>query len=148
MPRWRLSLVRSHPHPEPLELTPATWRDPKRYAWLLGLIVPLAPFHCLGRCEGRAAGEAFGSLALCSSWVFPLLDIAIGLDASNPPDSVLKWLEQDRYYRWCTYLFIPVSTGPDLCLLAMVKWRPIDPRQHRAGGDDGGGRGDHYQHRS
>ena len=22
---------------------------------------------------------------------------------------MLKWLEQDRYYRWCTYLFIPVQ---------------------------------------
>ena len=41
--------------------------------------------------------------------VFPLLDIAIGVDPTNPPDSILKWLEQDRYYRWCTYLFIPVQ---------------------------------------
>ena len=31
------------------------------------------------------------------------------MDATNPPDSVLKWLEQDRYYRWCTYLFIPIQ---------------------------------------
>ena len=41
--------------------------------------------------------------------LFPLLDIAIGMDPRNPPDSVLKWLEQDRYYRWCTYLFIPIQ---------------------------------------
>ena len=40
---------------------------------------------------------------------FPLLDVAIGVDPTNPPDSMLKWLEQDRYYRWCTYLFIPVQ---------------------------------------
>jgi hypothetical protein len=25
-------------------LTPATWRDPKRYLWLLGLFVPTLPF--------------------------------------------------------------------------------------------------------
>ena len=25
-----------------IELNPAAWTDPKRYAWLLGLIVPLA----------------------------------------------------------------------------------------------------------
>jgi alkane 1-monooxygenase len=41
--------------------------------------------------------------------LFPLLDMAIGLDRTNPPDSVLKFLEQDRYYRWCTYLFIPIQ---------------------------------------
>ena len=22
---------------------------------------------------------------------------------------VLKWLERDRYYRWCTYAFIPLQ---------------------------------------
>ena len=32
-----------------------------------------------------------------------------GWTPTNPPDSVLKWLEQDRYYRWCTYAFIPIQ---------------------------------------
>jgi len=41
--------------------------------------------------------------------IFPLLDLVIGVDARNPPDSVVKWLEQDRYYRWCTYAFIPLQ---------------------------------------
>ncbi len=41
--------------------------------------------------------------------IFPLLDLAIGMDARNPPDSVIKWLEQDRYYRWCTYLYLPIQ---------------------------------------
>ena len=41
--------------------------------------------------------------------MFPLLDVVIGLDPTNPPDSVLKWLEGDPYYRWCTYMFIPVQ---------------------------------------
>ena len=29
-------------------LTPARWHDPKRYAWLLGLIVPTLPFLAWG----------------------------------------------------------------------------------------------------
>ena len=41
--------------------------------------------------------------------IFPLLDLAIGMDARNPPDGVIKWLEQDRYYRWCTYLYLPIQ---------------------------------------
>jgi len=41
--------------------------------------------------------------------VFSLLDVVVGMDAENPPDSIIKWLEQDRYYRWCTYLFIPIQ---------------------------------------
>jgi alkane 1-monooxygenase len=31
------------------------------------------------------------------------------MDRRNPPDEVIKWLEQDRYYRWCTYAYIPVQ---------------------------------------
>jgi alkane 1-monooxygenase len=31
------------------------------------------------------------------------------MDARNPPDSVIKWLEQDRYYRWCTYAYLPIQ---------------------------------------
>ncbi len=99
----------AHSHDQTLDLTPASWRDPKRYAWLLGLIVPLAPFLAWGavRASGWGIFWFFGPVLVFG--VFPLLDIAIGMDATNPPDSVLKWLEQDRYYRWCTYLFIPIQ---------------------------------------
>ncbi len=41
--------------------------------------------------------------------IFPPLDLLLGMDARNPPDSVIKWLEQDRYYRWCTYLYLPIQ---------------------------------------
>ena len=99
----------SHDHGPAIELNPAGWRDGKRYAWLLGLIVPFAPF--IAWASVKATGFEFfwffGPLLVFVA--FPLLDVAIGLDATNPPDSVLKWLEQDRYYRWCTYLFIPVQ---------------------------------------
>jgi alkane 1-monooxygenase len=43
--------------------------------------------------------------------VFPVLDLIVGVDSENPPDSVIKWLEQDRYYRWCTYVFLPIQYG-------------------------------------
>ncbi len=99
----------SHDHGPEIELNPATWRDGKRYAWLLGLIIPFAPFIAWGSVEmtGFEGFWFFGPLLVFG--VFPLLDIAIGVDPTNPPDSILKWLEQDRYYRWCTYLFIPVQ---------------------------------------
>jgi alkane 1-monooxygenase len=99
----------SHDHGPEIELSPATWRDGKRYAWLLGLVIPFAPFLAWASVEvtGFEGFWFFGPLLVFG--VFPLLDIAIGVDPSNPPDSILKWLEQDRYYRWCTYLFIPVQ---------------------------------------
>ncbi|HEY7949355.1 MAG TPA: alkane 1-monooxygenase [Solirubrobacterales bacterium] len=99
----------SHDHGPAIELNPATWRDGKRYAWLFGLVIPFAPFIAWASVEltGFDFFWFFGPLLVFVA--FPILDIVIGMDATNPPDSVLKWLEQDRYYRWCTYLFIPVQ---------------------------------------
>jgi alkane 1-monooxygenase len=100
-----------HHHHDEVEVNPADWHDPKRYAWLLGIIVPLAPFLAWGLVEltGFEWLWLLGPLLLFVA--FPVLDIAVGLDAKNPPDSVLRWLEQDRYYRWCTYVFIPIQYG-------------------------------------
>ncbi len=89
--------------------TTEIWKDKKRYLWLLGLMVP-----------------GFGVLALLGylytdSWVFllggpilinvliPLLDLAFGLDPSNPPDEMIDELENDPYYRWVVYAFIPLQ---------------------------------------
>jgi alkane 1-monooxygenase len=97
-----------HDHDD-VEANPATWTDPKRYAWLLGIVVPLAPFMAWGAVELTGFGAFWLLGPLLVFVAFPLLDIAVGVDSSNPPDSVLKYLEQDRYYRWCTYVFIPIQ---------------------------------------
>ncbi len=86
-----------------------TWRDPKRHSWLLGLVVPTLPFMTWGLVEstGLPALWFFGPILIFG--IFPLLDLAIGSDARNPPEDALKWLERDRYYRWCTYLYLPIQ---------------------------------------
>jgi alkane 1-monooxygenase len=87
----------------------ATWRDPKRYAWLLGLIVPLTPFLAWAYVQltGLGAFWFFGPVLVFV--IFPVIDVLRGLDEDNPPDDVIKWLEADRYYRWCTYAFLPLQ---------------------------------------
>jgi len=98
-----------HHHHDDVEVNPAAWTDGKRYAWLLGIIVPLGPFWAAFYWY-LTGFEGFWFLGpVLVFGIFPLLDMAIGLDSSNPPDSVLKFLEQDRYYRWCTYVFIPIQ---------------------------------------
>jgi alkane 1-monooxygenase len=90
------------------ELT-VRWRDPKRYAWLLGLIVPTLPFLAFGLVEATGLGVFWFYGPVLVFGIFPALDLIVGVDATNPPDSVIKWLEGDRYYRWCTYAFIPIQ---------------------------------------
>jgi len=101
-----------HEH-QHVDVTPATWRDTKRYAWLMGLLIPLFPFIAWGLASQQAVLPGwegwwfFGPFAIFG--IFPLLDVVGGMDASNPPDSVMAWLEQDRYYRYCTYAYIPLQ---------------------------------------
>jgi alkane 1-monooxygenase len=85
------------------------WRDGKRYAWLLGVLVPTLPFIVYGLVHLTGLQIFWFSGPVLIFGVFPPLDLVIGLDSENPPDSVLKWLEQDRYYRWCTYAFLPLQ---------------------------------------
>jgi alkane 1-monooxygenase len=98
-----------HHHHEHVEVNPAAWTDGKRYAWLLGIIVPLSPFLAWFWVSVTGFGGMWFLGPALVFGLFPLLDMAIGLDPTNPPDSVLKFLEQDRYYRWCTYVFIPIQ---------------------------------------
>ena len=92
-------------------MTPASvpWHDPKRYAWLLGLVIPVSPFAggALAAVTGSSAWWFLGVMLVFG--VIPVLDLVLGLDASNPPDSILAWLEDDRYYRWCIFAFVPLQ---------------------------------------
>ena len=86
------------------------WKDRKRYLWLLGLVVPLLPFGA-GRWLGN---EGIGEIFWFSGpiWILvmiPLLDWIFGTDRANAPDWAVEPLSQDRYYRWCTFLFLPLQ---------------------------------------
>jgi alkane 1-monooxygenase len=85
------------------------WRDTKRYAWILGAVIPFIPFLAWGLVEltGLDVFWFFGPVFVFG--LIPALDLALGLDRNNPPDEVLEALEEDRYYRWVTYLFIPAQ---------------------------------------
>jgi alkane 1-monooxygenase len=97
-------------HDNPVELNePETWHDPKRYAWMLGLIIPCAPFIAWGVVSLTGLGVFWFGGPLIIFVVFPVLDQLIGTDSENPPDSVLAWLEADKYYRWVVFAYIPLQ---------------------------------------
>ncbi len=100
------------------------WRDPKRYLWLLGLLVPSLPFIAFGLVQVTGLGVFWWSGPLFMYAVLPLLDAVVGTDAANPPESVVKRLEEDRYYRWCTYLYLPLQYAG--LVLACALWSSGD----------------------
>jgi hypothetical protein len=85
-----------------------TWKDKKRYLWLWGLMVP-----------GFGIGFALAFIAtgwwgfalvgpLLVNGIIPVFDLAFGRDNSNPPDEVIEALENDKYYRWVVFMYIPL----------------------------------------
>ncbi|MGL4306012.1 MAG: alkane 1-monooxygenase [Mycobacteriaceae bacterium] len=90
------------------------WRDKKRYLWLLGLIPPTAMFIATGlifllnKVELQAISPALLWLGPFLVFIFlPILDRFFGPDGQNPPEEVMEALENDKYYRYCIYAFIP-----------------------------------------
>jgi alkane 1-monooxygenase len=108
---------------EPLEVAqPLAWRDPKRMLWALGLIVPTLPFITWALVQATGAGILWFFGPVLVFGIFPLLDLAAGHDRRNPPEATIKRLEQDRYYRWCTYLYLPIQYAG----LAFACWQWAD----------------------
>ena len=85
------------------------WRDRKRHLWLVALVMPLLPFAAvlLHSRTGSPVWLWLGPIVILG--VVPLIDLAAGLDRSNPPDALIAALEGDRYYRWLTFLFLPLQ---------------------------------------
>jgi alkane 1-monooxygenase len=85
------------------------WQDRKRYLWLLGLVVPSLAFLGMGmeRLTGDAGWLWIGLIVILG--IVPAIDLFTGLDHSNPPDDLIEALEGDRYYRWVTYVYLPIQ---------------------------------------
>lgn len=86
-----------------------TWRDPKRYLWLLGPITP--GMICLSWLLVQATGvRGFWWTGLTLTFIImPLLDHVVGSDSHGTPDAALARLEDDPFYRLATYLFLPTQ---------------------------------------
>ncbi|HEV2377772.1 MAG TPA: alkane 1-monooxygenase [Streptosporangiaceae bacterium] len=87
-----------------------TWRDPKKYSWPLALLAPTLPFA--GFAAWRGTGGAAGAWWITPAAVYglvPVVDMLRGDDRSNPPEEIAAQLQQVRYYRWLTYLYLPAQ---------------------------------------
>lgn len=84
------------------------YRDGKRHAWLLSLLVPA--LVAAGPLAWFWLGHdltLWAPLALVYI-VLPLLDAVVGEDRANPPEAAVAALESDPYYRRITYALVPM----------------------------------------
>jgi len=88
---------------------PVEWRDSKRYLWVMGLVVPVAPLVGLALHGATGVGLWLWLLPILYYVIIPLIDLVAGRDSANPPEEIVESLEKDRYYRWVVYAYIPVQ---------------------------------------
>ena len=88
---------------------PPVWRDRKRHLWVSALAIALLPFAAIALWSATGWGVWFWLGPLVILGVVPLVDLMGGLDRDNPPDDLIEALEQDRYYRWLTFCFLPIQ---------------------------------------
>jgi len=99
------------------------WRDPKRYLWLAGLVVPSLAFVALAGWWLTGSTVSFWVGPVVVLGIVPVVDLVTRADPSNPPEEVLEALEADRYYRWVTYAFLPLQYLGFGAVLAVVGTR-------------------------
>ncbi|MFJ9366176.1 alkane 1-monooxygenase [Nocardia sp. NPDC101769] len=83
--------------------------DPKRHLWVLGLIAPgcaLLPSQLVLHTKLEVFWWIGPIIILIA---IPVLDWVVGEDGTNPRDEDYELLSNDRYYRWCTYMFLPIQ---------------------------------------
>jgi alkane 1-monooxygenase len=114
------------------------WRDKKRHLWLMGLIAPTALFvvlpviWALNQLGAHTVSKVLFWIGPLLIYVLlPLLDLRFGPDGQNPPEEVMERLENDPYYRYCTYAFIPfqyasVVFGAYLFTAGNLSWLGFD----------------------
>lgn len=107
----------------------APYRDPKRYLWLVGLLVPCLPFIGGGLALLTGEGLYWYFAPIFIYGIVPVLDLVVGKDPSNPPESAFAAMAADPYYMRCVYWFVPLQYAGFFWTLWMIDaggMRPVD----------------------
>lgn len=85
------------------------WTDPRRREWAWGLAVPLLPLASAALVAWSGWTALWWLTPVFMYALIPLLDQLLGTDEANPPEWAVPQLEDDRWYRWLTYLYLPLQ---------------------------------------
>lgn len=83
------------------------WVDRKRYWWLLSPAIPLAGLASVLAVINGAPGWLLWTLPVIFYVIAPIMDLVIGEDSVNAPESAVSALENDKYYLRIVYAYLP-----------------------------------------
>ena len=85
--------------------------DHKRFAWMVSLLVPVSIAAGPLLWQWNPVTVMLWLPVIFIYMVAPLLDLALGTDTSNPPESAVPALDADPYYRRVTFALVPLLWG-------------------------------------
>ncbi|MGB3773049.1 MAG: alkane 1-monooxygenase [Rhodococcus sp. (in: high G+C Gram-positive bacteria)] len=85
------------------------WNDPKKLLWALGILAPASALLPSQLVLHTGMSIFWWSGALLFFVVVPVIDVLAGEDGANPSDDRAQDMQEDRFYRWCTFAFLPVQ---------------------------------------
>ena len=83
---------------------PLSYRDPKRYLWLLYPTWMLFPIISIALVETTGSTGWYWLTPAYLFLVMPVLDLLLGSNTANAPESVVPHMESDGYYKFVAYL--------------------------------------------
>jgi alkane 1-monooxygenase len=92
-------------------VSPADWRDTRKPAWPLALLVPGMPFMAWLVWRTGADSWVWWLPVVAVFVMIPVVDLLVGDNRDNPPEEAVARLSRDGYYRWLTYLYLPAQYG-------------------------------------
>lgn len=88
-----------------------SYSDRRRWLWPLSLVWPVLPIVSCLVAESTGQAAWYWSTLVIWYLIVPVVDHLLPPDKSNPPAEVVPQLEADVYYRYLTYLTVPIHYG-------------------------------------
>lgn len=85
--------------------------DHKRFAWILSLLIPMSIATGPLLWQWHPVTLMLWLPVFFTYGIAPLIDLAMGTDTSNPPESAVPALDADPYYRRVTFALVPLLWG-------------------------------------
>ena len=85
------------------------WVDGKRALWLLSPMIPVLGTLAVVLYHLTGYGAWLWGGPILVYVIIPALDRLVGVDSSNPPETAVAQLENDRYYRAIVLAYLPTQ---------------------------------------
>ena len=93
---------------EPADGQTIEYVDRKRRLWAMSVFYPLQPLLGIGLHAITGNELWILLLVLLTYGLAPVIDWLLGEDRNNPPEAIVTQLDRDPYYRWLTYIVVPL----------------------------------------